>query len=72
MMLPSAILVVAAEILASTTILLLATAVCGAVAGLGYRGSMQVVNEIAPQERRAAVMSSASFAATHCLSLALA
>jgi hypothetical protein len=41
LMLPSVILVVAAEILASTTILLLATAVCGAAAGLGYRGSMR-------------------------------
>lgn len=57
LMLPSVFLVVAAEIVASTTILLLATAVCGAAAGLGYRGRMQVVNEIAPQDRRAAVMS---------------
>jgi len=38
--------------------LLFATAVCGAAAGLGYRGSMQLVNEIAPQDHRAAMMSS--------------
>jgi MFS family permease len=58
LMIPSVLLLVAAEILGSTAVLLLATAVCGAAAGLGYRGSMQVVNEIAPQDRRAAMMSS--------------
>jgi hypothetical protein len=34
-----------------------ATAICGAASGLGYRGSLQVVNEIAPAERRAEVLS---------------
>ena len=58
LMLPSVFLVVAAEILGSMTLLLVATAVCGGAAALGYRSSMQVVNEIAPQDRRAAVMSS--------------
>ena len=52
------LLLVAADILGSTTMLLFATAVCGAAAGLGYRGSMQLVNEIAPQDHRAAMMSS--------------
>ena len=58
LMIPSLALLIAAEIMSSTIILLIATAVCGAAAGLGYRGSMQVVNEIAPADRRAAVMSS--------------
>jgi len=58
LMIPSVLLVVVAESLGSTAVLLLATAVCGAAAGLGYRGSMQVVNDIAPQDRRAAMMSS--------------
>ena len=53
------------EIVSSTTILLLATAVCGAAAGLGYRGRMQVVNEIAPQDRRAAV-TSGYFVCVYC------
>ena len=34
-----------------------ATAFCGAASGLGYRGSLQVVNEIAPADRRAEVLS---------------
>jgi MFS family permease len=58
LMLPSVVLLVAAEVLSSITVLLVATAVCGVAAGLGYRGSMQVVNEIAPHDRRAAMMSS--------------
>jgi len=58
LMLPSIFLVVAAEIFGSMTLLLVATAVCGGAAALGYRGSMQVVNDIAPLNRRAAVMSS--------------
>jgi hypothetical protein len=35
-----------------------ATSVCGVSAGLGYRGGVQVVNEIAPEDRRAEVVSS--------------
>jgi MFS family permease len=58
LMLPSVGLVVAAQVLASMAILVVATAVCGVAAGLGYRGSLQVVNEIAPQDRRAEVVSS--------------
>ena len=52
-MIPSLGLVVAAQILASIAVMLVGTALCGAAAGLGYRGSLQVVNEIAPAGRRA-------------------
>jgi hypothetical protein len=38
--------------------MLAATAVVGVSAGLGYRGSLQVVNQIAPADKRAAVVSS--------------
>jgi len=55
---PSVALLVAAQLLASMDVMLVATACCGVAAGLGYRGSLQVVNQIAPQERRAEVMSS--------------
>jgi hypothetical protein len=36
----------------------MATALCGVAAALGYRGSLQVVNQIAPRDRRAEVVSS--------------
>jgi len=49
---------VAAEILGSMAVMIAATACCGIAAGLGYRGSLQVVNQIAPQDRRAEVVSS--------------
>jgi hypothetical protein len=39
-------------------LMIAATAVCGASTGLGYRGSLQVVNQIAPADRRAEVVSS--------------
>jgi MFS family permease len=39
-------------------LMLVATAACGIAAALGYRGSMQVANEIAPPDRRAEVVSS--------------
>jgi MFS family permease len=55
---PSVGLLVSAQIAASMFILVLATAVCGLAAGLGYRGSLQVVNQIAPEDRRAEVVSS--------------
>src|SRR5438309_4885752 len=57
-MLPSVILVVAAQILGSMVLMIVATALCGVAAGLGYRGSLQVVNQIAPENRRAEVVSS--------------
>jgi MFS family permease len=57
LMLPSVALVVAAQLLGSMPVMLIATAACGVAAGLGYRGSLQVVNQIAPQDRRAEVVS---------------
>ncbi|RVD56456.1 MFS transporter, partial [Mesorhizobium sp. M8A.F.Ca.ET.023.02.2.1] len=58
LMIPSVLLVVAAQMLASMALMIVATACCGVVAALGYRGGLQVVNEIAPQDRRAEVVSS--------------
>lgn len=58
LMIPSVILVVLAQIFASMWLLLVATAACGIAAGLGYRGSLQVVNQIASAEKRGAVLSS--------------
>ena len=61
LMLPSAVLVVTAQLSASLAVMTAATAataVCGMAAGLGFRGSLQVVNQIAPADRRAEVVSS--------------
>jgi MFS family permease len=58
LMIPSVILVVAAQLAASMPLMLVATAACGVAAALGYRGSLQVINEIAPSDRRAEVVSS--------------
>jgi MFS family permease len=44
---------VAAETMKSMPWLIAATAITGAAMGLGYRSSLQVINEIAPGERRA-------------------
>ncbi|MER9326193.1 MFS transporter [Mesorhizobium sp. M0488] len=58
LMIPSILMVVAAQMLASMGLMIAATACCGVTAALGYRGSLQVVNEIAPEDRRAEVVSS--------------
>jgi hypothetical protein len=58
LMLPSVALVVSAQVPGSMIIMIVATIACGATAGLGYRGSLQVVNPIAPEDRRAEVVSS--------------
>ncbi|TPJ15866.1 MFS transporter [Mesorhizobium sp. B2-7-3] len=58
LMIPSTMLVVAAQMLASIALMIAATACCGVAAALGYRGGLQVVNEIAPRDRRAEVVSS--------------
>lgn len=58
LMVPSVLLIVGAELSASMWLLIAATAWCGVAAGLAYRGSLQVVNQIAPEEKRAAVVSS--------------
>jgi sugar phosphate permease len=55
---PSVALIVAAQLSASMPLLILATAACAVAAGLGYRGSLQVTNQIAPQDRRAELVSS--------------
>lgn len=58
LLLPSVALLVVAQFDRSMPLLLAAT-VCAGIAGAhGYRGSLQVVNEIAPAERRGEVLSS--------------
>ncbi|WP_326895880.1 MFS transporter [Mesorhizobium sp.] len=54
---PAVILLVAAQWSGSLGIMLMATALCGIAAALGYRGSLQVVNQIAPPARRAEIAS---------------
>jgi len=54
---PAVALLIAAELRRSMTLLMVAAAVGGAAMALSYRGSLQVVNEIAPQEKRAEVVS---------------
>ena len=58
LMLPSAAVLVAAQFAKSMLVLIVATAMCAAASGLGYRGSLQVANQIAPPERRAEIVSS--------------
>lgn len=58
LLLPSVALVVTAQAVRSMPLLLVAAALTGVTMALGYRGSLQVVNEIAPDERRAEVVSS--------------
>ncbi len=55
---PSVVLLVLAQTFASMPLLLIGTACSGAAAALGYRGSLAVINDIAPAERRAEVVSS--------------
>ena len=57
LMLPSLALLVTAQFAESLGVMIAATAICGVAAGLGYRGSLQVVNQIAPDDRRAEVVS---------------
>lgn len=61
LLVPAAGLVVAAQAARSMPILALATAFAGAALGAGYIGSLQVVNQLAPGEHRAAVASSYFF-----------
>lgn len=58
LMIPAAAAVVTAQVSASLWVMLAATAVVAVSTGLGYRGSLQVVNQIAPTDKRAAVVSS--------------
>jgi MFS family permease len=57
LLMPSVLLLVLGQSLASMPVLLTGTALGGVAAALGYRGSLQVVNEIAPADRRAGVTS---------------
>jgi MFS family permease len=57
-LLPAVALVVTAQATRSMPLLLIATALGGVAMALGYRGSLEVVNEIAPDDRRAEVVSS--------------
>ncbi|RUW25971.1 MFS transporter [Mesorhizobium sp. M4B.F.Ca.ET.215.01.1.1] len=57
LMTPTVALVVAAQVYASMAIMIAATGLCGVAAALGYRGGLQVVNQIAPDDRRAEVVS---------------
>jgi MFS family permease len=51
-------LLVWAQALGSLSVLLVATALCGTAAALGYRGSLQLINRMAPADQRAEVVSS--------------
>lgn len=55
---PSGALLVGAEVAKSIQLLLAATCCAGIAGALGHRGSLQVVNDIAPADRRAEVVSS--------------
>jgi len=55
---PSVILLILAQVRGSMAILLIATAITGVSTALGFRGSLQVINAIAPPEQRAEVVSS--------------
>jgi MFS family permease len=57
LLLPAVALVASAQAAKSMPVLLVATALAGAALALGYRGSLQVVNDIAPDDRRAEVLS---------------
>ncbi|MES2056597.1 MAG: MFS transporter [Pseudomonadota bacterium] len=58
MQLPALALLVAADRMASMPLLIAASAIGGSVAALGYRGSLSVVNEIAPADAKAEIVSS--------------
>ena len=54
---PSVWILVGAEIAHSLTLLVFAAALGGLAGGLGYRGSLEVINRIAPGDRRSEVVS---------------
>jgi MFS family permease len=58
LLLPAAWLLVGAEVARSMPLLLFAAAFCGVAGGLGYRGSLEVINRIAPADQRSEVVSS--------------
>ena len=58
LLLPSVWILVGAEVARSMPLLIFAAAVGGIAGGLGYRGSLEVVNRIAPADRRSETVSS--------------
>jgi MFS family permease len=58
LLIPSLALLVMVQSLRSMPVLVVGTALGGAACALGYRGSLQVINRIAPADRRAEVVSS--------------
>jgi MFS family permease len=57
LLIPSLVLLIVAQARGSLPLLLLGTTLSGISGALGYRGSLQVVNQIAPAEQRAGVAS---------------
>jgi MFS family permease len=57
LLIPAVALVTTAQAVESMRLLLIAAALAGAALALGYRGSLEVVNQVAPDERRAEVVS---------------
>lgn len=57
LLVPSVGALLAAQLNSSLSVLLVATVLAGVSAALGYRGSLQIINQIAPQERRSEVVS---------------
>ena len=57
LLLPGIGLLVAAEELKSLSVLAIGTAIGGVATGLGYRCSLQAVNDMAPEDRRSEVVS---------------
>ena len=57
LLVPALALLIAAQSRGSLSLLLLGTALSGISGALGYRGSLQVVNQIAPADQRAGVSS---------------
>jgi len=58
LLLPSLWLLVVAQVIQSLPVLLIAAAGTGVSGGLGYRGSLEVINRIAPADQRSEVVSS--------------
>ena len=58
LLVPSLVLLELAQWIRSMPVLLVGTTLAGFAAALGYRGSLQVINTISPEDRRAEVVSS--------------
>jgi MFS family permease len=58
LLLPSVWLLIAAEVAQSLVLVIIAAALTGIAGGLGYRGTLEVINRIAPSDRRSEVVSS--------------